>query len=152
MDMKIEPFLLVSTLNVIIAQRLIRKLSENKEKKVLSKDKIAVLRKSIDLDKVLEFLKKEKVVKEDATWEKIPFYSPVASDDAPDGYSGRVGIYEVFQVSPTIKELILKSGISQAIDEQARKEGMMTMIEDGIFKAVQGLTTIEEVLRVISSE
>ncbi|MCK5059548.1 MAG: type II/IV secretion system protein [Candidatus Pacebacteria bacterium] len=151
-DMKVEPFLLVSTLNVIIAQRLIRKLAENKEKRMLGKDEIVTLEKSIDLNKVLEFLKKEKVVKEDATWEKIPFYSAVASNDAPDGYSGRVGIYEVLQVSSAIKELILKNETSYAIDEQARKEGMMTMIEDGIFKAVQGLTTIEEVLRVISSE
>ena len=150
-DMKVEPFLLVSTLNVIIAQRLIRKLAEEKQKKFLTKEEIEILEKTVDLDKVLQFLKKEKVVAETTTWEKISFYSPTASDDAPDGYAGRVGIYEVLKVSPAIKELILKNGTSQNIDEQARKEGMMTMIEDGIFKAAQGLTTIEEVLRVVSS-
>mgnify|MGYP001582460313 CR=1 FL=1 len=58
----------------------------------------------------------------------------------------------MLKVSPTVKELILKNGTSQAIEEQAKKDGMISMIEDGIFKAVQGLTTIQEVLRVISSE
>lgn len=149
LDMKIEPFLLVSTINVIIAQRLVRRLSENKEKYFLSKAELASLEKSIDLGRVLEALKNEKIVKPGDSWDKIPFYKPVAGKD-DDGYKSRIGIHEALEVTQSIRDLIIKGGTSEDIENQARKEGMLTMIEDGIFKAVQGHTTIEEVLRVIS--
>jgi len=149
-DMKVEPFLLVSTLSVVIGQRLVRKLATEKEKAVLTKDELANLSKRVDLQRVLEILKKEKVVNMDATWETIPFYKPKKSALAEDGYLGRVGIHEVLKVTPTIKGLVMKGGTSDEIEIQAKKEGMVSMIEDGIFKAVQGVTTIEEVLRVIS--
>jgi type IV pilus assembly protein PilB len=149
-DMKIEPFLIVSTAKVIIAQRLLRKLSGQKEKYFLSKSEIASLSKTIDLDRVLTFLKKEKVIDEKDTFETIPFYKPKESTEAKDGYSGRVCINEVLKMTPTVKDLVVKGEPDSVINEQAKKEGMMTMLEDGIFKAVQGVTTIEEVLRVIS--
>lgn len=149
-DMKIEPFLIVSTAKVIIAQRLIRKLGHNKEKYFLSKSEISSLGKIVDLDRLLNFLKKEKVVSEKDTMETIPFYKPKESLEAKDGYNGRVCINEVLKMSPTIKDLVVKGEPDSVINEQAKKEGMMSMIEDGLFKAVQGVTTIEEVLRVIS--
>ncbi|MEK7463785.1 MAG: GspE/PulE family protein [Patescibacteria group bacterium] len=149
LDMKIEPFLLVSTINIIIAQRLVRKLSENKEKYLLTKAELASLGKTVDLDRVLELLKAEKIVKAGDTWEKIPFFKPVASKE-DDGYKGRVGIHEVLKVTQTIKELIIKGATSGEIETQAKKEGMTTMIEDGIYNAAKGDTTIEEVLRVVS--
>ncbi|HEY4500285.1 MAG TPA: hypothetical protein VJH25_00655, partial [Candidatus Paceibacterota bacterium] len=67
-----------------------------------------------------------------------------------DGYKGRIGMHEVFKMSSAIKELVIKNSTSEAIEIQTKKEGMITMLEDGIFKAAQGLTTIEEVLRVVS--
>jgi type IV pilus assembly protein PilB len=149
LDMKIEPFLLVSTLNIIIAQRLVRRLSDKKEKYKLSKDELAVLRKTVDLDRVLKALKDEKIVKANEDWDDISFWKPIASKD-DDGYKSRVGIHEVLKVSNSIKDLIIKGATSAEIEVQAKKEGMLTMLEDGIFKAVQGSTTIEEVLRVIS--
>ncbi|MDO8575189.1 MAG: ATPase, T2SS/T4P/T4SS family [bacterium] len=149
-DMKIEPFLMVSTLDVIIAQRLIRKLSEQKEKHILTKAELANLAKIVDLDKVLDTLKKEKVVDVKADWENIPFYKPAPVKEDDDGYSSRIGIHEVLKVSNPIKELIMKNATTSEIEAQAKKEGMLTMIEDGIFKAVMGITTIEEVLRVVS--
>ncbi|MBI5126254.1 MAG: type II/IV secretion system protein [Candidatus Taylorbacteria bacterium] len=149
LDMKIEPFLLVSTLNVVIAQRLVRRLAEGKEKHVLTKAELAALGKSVDLDKILATLKAEKIVDQKATWEKIPFWKP-AQKEGSDGYSGRVGIHEVLKVSSAIKELIMKGATADEVEAQAKKEGMLTMIEDGVFKCVLGLTTIEEVLRVIS--
>ena len=149
-DMKVEPFLIVSTVNVIIAQRLVRKLCDTKEKYFLDKAGLATLGKSVDLDRVLKHLKDEKVVSAAATWEKISFYRPRPAEDAPDGFLSRIGIHEVLKVTPTIRELIIKGGTSADIEAQAKKEGMQTMIEDGIFKSVQGLTTIEEVLRVVS--
>lgn len=149
-DMKIEPFLLVSTINVIIGQRLVRKLCAAKEKYILSKDELASIRKTIDMDRVLKFLKEEKVVSEKDTWETINFYKPKISSESPDGYSGRVGIHEVLKMSNTIRDLIIKGETAENIEVRAKKEGMMTMIEDGIFKAAQGQTTIEEVLRVVT--
>lgn len=148
-DMKIDPFLLVSTLDVIIAQRLVRQLAPNSKKYFLSKSELDSLGKTVDLDRVLDLLKKENIVDKKATWAKIPFYKPKVTDDS-DGYSSRTGIHEVLNMSTTIEDLIIKSVPSEKIEEQAKKEGMMTMIEDGIFKAAQGLTTIEEVLRVVS--
>lgn len=149
LDMKVEPFLLVSTINVIIAQRLVRRLSPSKEKYFLSKSEVETLGKSVDLERVLRVLNEEKIIKGTDSWEKIPFYKAVAGKE-DDGFKGRLGIHEVLNVTSSIKELILRGGTSDQIEVQARKEGMLTMIEDGIFKSVQGLTTIEEVLRVIS--
>ncbi len=148
-DMGAEPFLLVSTLRVIIAQRLVRKLTAKKEKYFLTPSAIASLEKSVNLEKVLEVLKEEKVVDKKATWKTIPFYKPKVTTDS-DGYDGRVGIYEVLRISDTIRNLIIEGKTTELIDKQAKSEGMLAMIEDGIYKAVQGVTTIEEVLRVVS--
>ncbi len=149
-DMKIEPFLLVSTIKVVIAQRLVRKLNKNTEKYLLSKSEITSLARIIDLDRVLHFLKKEKIIEDKDTIETIPFYRPKESVEAEDIYSGRVCINEVLKISETIKELIIKGEADNVINAQAKKEGMMSMMEDGLFKAAQGITTIEEILRVIS--
>ncbi|MEI6480374.1 MAG: GspE/PulE family protein [bacterium] len=151
-DMKVESFLLVSTLSVIIGQRLVRKLTKNRERYFMTKSGIEALRKTVDLDSVLEHLKREKIVDEKAVWEKIPFYKPRKSEESEDGYKGRVGLYEVLKVSSTIKDMIIKGETVDKLEAQAKKEGMLTMLEDGIFQAVLGETTIEEVLRVISVE
>ncbi len=150
LDMGAEPFLLVSTLRVVIGQRLVRKLCKVKEEYKLSKAEIEQLRKHVDLDRVMEALKAEKIVGAKATWETIPFCKPKKSAECEDGYAGRIGIHEVMKMSPTIKDLVMKNATSDQIEDQARKEGMLTMLEDGIFKAAQGQTSIEEVLRVIS--
>jgi len=149
-DMGVEPFLIVSTVKTVIAQRLVRKLAEGKEKYFLSDIEKRALKKVVDLDIVLEFLKLEKIVSPDSTWETIPFYKPKPSEESKDGYKGRVGIHEVLKVSSTIKEMILKGSSVDEIEKRAREEGMMTMIEDGMFLAVQGVTSTEEVLRVVS--
>lgn len=150
-DMGIEPFLLISTINVVVAQRLVRRLCATKEKYFLTKNEVSSLGKSINLDRVLTFLKEEKVIKEDVDdWEAIPFYKPKPSAECENGYGGRLVIHEVLKMSSTLKELIVKGASSDEIEKQAKKEGMMSMIEDGLFKAVQGMTTVEEVLRVIS--
>ncbi|MBP6879793.1 MAG: type II/IV secretion system protein [Candidatus Pacebacteria bacterium] len=149
-DMGVEPFLIVSTVKTVIAQRLVRKLCNTKEKYFLNKAELSALEKIIDLDRMLKLLKEEKVLSEDAKWEEIPFYREKKSVDCESGYSGRVGIHEVMVMSPAIKELVLKGASGDEIEEQAKKEGMMTMLEDGIYQAVLGLTTTEEVLRVVS--
>ena len=151
-DMGVEPFLLVSTLRVVIGQRLVRKLCDSKEAHVLTADEKASLSKYVDLDRVLKTLKSEKVVKSDATWNSIPFYRPKPSEGCEDGYKGRLGIHEVLDMSSAIKEIVMGKGTTDTVHAQALKEGMLTMVEDGIFKAVLGQTTIEEVLRVAESD
>ncbi len=149
-DMGVENFLLVSTLRVVVGQRLVRRLTETKESYILSANERADLEKHIDLNRILETLKKENIVKENTTWNSIPFFRPKVVSETDDGYKGRIGIHEVLHMSPAIKEIVLVSGTADAIEAQARKEGMLTMAEDGIYKAVLGQTSIEEVLRVIS--
>ena len=149
-DMGAEPFLIISTLRTIIAQRLVRKLTADKKKRFLSPTEIKKLGKMADLDRVLGFLKQENIVGANDDWDSVPFYDPVKSEESPDGYSGRISILEILKMTPLIKELITSGGSEDKIDEQARKEGMMTMLEDGIFKAVSGETTLEEVFRVVS--
>ena len=150
LDMKVEPFLLVSTLNVVIAQRLIRRLSASKTKYFLNKDELNSLAEIISLDRMLEFLQEGKIIDKKDGFEKVPFWKPNPGKDSEDGYSSRIGLHEVLPVTNTIKNLIMKGATDHDIEEQAKTEGMMTMIEDGIFKAAQGITTIEEVLRVVS--
>ena len=149
-DMEIESFLIASTLNVILAQRLVRKLCPEKEKYTLKDAEIKDLKKYCDLERILDILKKDKIVKASTTLKQIVFYRPKPSKDSPEGYKGRIGIYEALPITETVKELIVKEATSDQIQEQAQKEGMRTMIEDGIIKAVQGLTSIEEILRVIT--
>lgn len=149
LDMGVEPFLLVSTLRVVIGQRLVRKLAGDKEKYELSRDEQSQLEHVVEAGVVLQSLKEEKIVPKEATWKNVPFWKP-KTDGPGEGFAGRMGIYEVLPVSATIKELMMKNATADDIHEQARKEGMLTMMEDGIFKAVQGVTTIEEVLRVIT--
>ncbi|MDD4803787.1 MAG: GspE/PulE family protein [Candidatus Pacebacteria bacterium] len=149
-DMKIEPFLLVSTLNIVLAQRLVRKLHKIKEKYILSKAELTSLGKIVNLDRILKMLREENVIGKNDNWDTINFYKPKESAESKDGYTSRVGIHEVMKMTPSIRELIIKGATSQQIEEQSKKEGMITMLEDGIFKSAMGLTTIEEVLRVVS--
>lgn len=149
-DMGMEPFLLVSTVNVIVAQRLVRKLCTEKEEYKLTKEEIDSLKDHVDFDRVVAALREEGIVEKSAKIESIPFYRAKQSEECEDGYKGRVGIHEILPVTSTIKELIMQGKSADDIEDQARTEGMLTMMEDGVFKAAQGITTIEEVLRVIS--
>ena len=132
-----------------MAQRLVRRLCSESEKYILTDSELKNLVKYCDLEKALKVLKEEKAVKSRATFKNIPFYRPKPSKECPEGYKGRIGIFEVLNVTETIKELIVSQATTDRIQEQAQKEGMRTIIEDGFVKAAQGVTSIEEVLRVI---
>lgn len=147
-DMKVEPFLIASTISIIIAQRLVRTLCAVKKPYVLDKKELEGLNKEINLSEMLKILKEEKIVPEKSDWKDIKFYRPKPSKESEDGYSGRTGAHEVLRITETIKHLIMSNATADDIEKQAKKEGMITMFEDGIIKAVQGLTSIEEVLRV----
>ncbi len=135
LDMKVEPFLLSSTLEVIIAQRLIRKICES-------------CRYSIELKRseIEKYIKNpERYFKE----EKITAYQGKGCQQCSNtGYRGRTGIFEIIEISKAIKDLILKNPSSDQIWQLAKKEGVISMFEDGIDKIKKGITTIEELIRV----
>lgn len=148
-DMQCEPFLIASTANVIIAQRLVRKFMGEKEKYTIKPEDLETLSKYCDMDKILQILREEKLLKAKQGIKDVEFYRPKASKDSADGYKGRLGLYEVLAVTEPIKELIIKKASTRQIRDCAISEGMRTMVEDGFIKAAKGLTSIEEVLRVI---
>ncbi len=150
MDLGVEPFLLTSTLQVVIGQRLVRALCNKDNAYKLSRDELEEIDKHIDMKAVLKSLKDEKLVKKTTTWKNMNFYHAKESEGCATGYTGRRSIAEVLTVSPAIKEMILAGSSNDKIEAQARKEGMLTMLEDGIKKAAAGVTSIEEVLRVVS--
>ena len=148
-DMGVEPFLISSTLSVIAAQRLVRKLCEDKEEYHLGEKEQQDLSAYCNIEKVVAILREQKIIKERQDLKDVLFYKPKVSSECPEGYKGRIGIYEILPVNETIKQLIVENATSDKIQQQAQQEGMLTMVEDGFIKAAQGLTSIEEVLRVI---
>jgi type IV pilus assembly protein PilB len=149
-DMGVEPFLLVSTVRVIIGQRLVRRLCENKEEYSIDAATRAKIASEVDFTAAFKALQDEKLVKKGSTLDDLHFYRPVPSDENPDGYKSRIGIHEVLSVSSAIRDIILHSGTSDALEAQAKKEGMLTMLEDGLYKAACGITSVEEVLRTVT--
>lgn len=149
-DMGAESFLLVSTLRVIIGQRLVRRLTTDREEYVPTKDELETLAKRVDLEKIVKVLVDEKQLPAKSTAKDLKFYKPKEGGLSPDGYTSRMGIHEILHVSHGIRDLILKGAPADEIEEQAKKEGMLTMLEDGIYKAARGITTVEEVLRVVT--
>lgn len=149
-DMGIESFLLVSTLRVAVGQRLVRKLADDKEPYVLTKAEREELAEHANLDFILETLREEKIVAADATWNDVQFFRPKEKGITDDGYKGRMGIHEVLEMSNGIKDMVMEHKTGDELAVRARQEGMLTMMEDGIYKAARGLTSIEEVLRVIN--
>lgn len=153
-DMGAEPFLISSTVNVIIAQRLVRKLCpECKIEYNLTEKEVKTLKNSINLDDILKCLKGadilKKTISDDSSWLNIKFYKNKGCDQCNnEGYHGRIGIFEVLDINEEIEKLIVESSSTETIERKARENGMITMIEDGFIKAAQGLTSIEEVLRV----
>ena len=149
-DMGVEPFLLVSTIRIIVGQRLVRKLCESKEEYAMDKATRTKIASDTEFNTAFKALHDEKLVKEGTSLDDIPFYRPVPSSECEDGYKSRIGIHEVLAVSPAIREIILHSSTIDALEAQAKKEGMLTMFEDGLYKAARGITSPEEVLRAIT--
>lgn len=149
-DMGAEAFLLVSTLRVIVGQRLVRRLMTDREEYEPTKEELATLSAHVDLQRIVDVLIEEKHLPPKAKPSDLKFYKPKEGGLSPDGYTSRMGIHEILHVSHGIRDLILKGSPADEIEEQAKKEGMLTMLEDGIYKAARGITTVEEVLRVVT--
>jgi type IV pilus assembly protein PilB len=157
LDMGIEPFLIASTVNTIIGQRLVRRVGPKRD----AYNSTPIETQNI-LTTVGHLLPKTKdvvaTVSEDMGYKDLPLagqnaYTLVKGKDSPQtprGYSGRAGLYEVMDVTEDIQNLIVKQSTSAEIQRLAIEQGMITMRQDGYLKALGGLTTIEEVNRVAS--
>ena len=155
LDMGIEPFLIASTVHTVIGQRLVRRISGEKEEYQSDQTETAAIQAALG-----SFLPKNSEamanVAKDLGYESLPLADQNAytlqrgkdTPSTPKGYKGRMGLYEVFEITTEIQDLILKRSTSSQIQELARKQGMVTMREDGYLKALQGVTTIAEINRV----
>jgi type IV pilus assembly protein PilB len=159
LDMGIEPFLIASTVRTVIGQRLVRRIGPNAETYQSDKVETEAIRKTIGdlLPKTEHDMAK---TAEDLGYESLPLQGQNAytltkgkdSPETPGGYKGRMGIYEVFGITEQIQELILKRATSAEIQKMAEAQGMVTMREDGYFKALAGRTTLNEINRVASAD
>ncbi len=149
-EMGVPAFLVASTCNVIVAQRLVRKICQDcLESYTLTKEEISKLEKQINLESIIDTLEKEGLVTKKQSKESLLFYRGKGCKKCDKtGYKGRIGLYEVLEVTTEINELILKVSTAREIMDLAKKQGMATILEDGFVKAKTGITTIEEVLRV----
>jgi type IV pilus assembly protein PilB len=149
-DMNIPTFLISSTLNIIVAQRLVRKICKNciesykldtkTYRELAEKFDIPTLEKNLNQ---LGFLIKKQKIKD------LLFYRGRGCQQCNNsGYKGRLGIYEVLEIDETIAQLILQKASRAEIEKAALTNGMVTIVQDGFIKAKQGITSIEEVLRV----
>jgi type IV pilus assembly protein PilB len=157
LDMEIEPFLIASTVNTIIGQRLVRRVATKRETYQSSPIETQNIMATIGhlLPKTQADVAK---VSQDLGYKDLPLagqsaYTLVRGIDTPQtprGYSGRAGIYEVMDVNTDIQKLIVDRATSSEIQRLAVSQGMITMRQDGYLKALSGITTIEEVNRVTS--
>jgi type II secretory ATPase GspE/PulE/Tfp pilus assembly ATPase PilB-like protein len=135
-NLGVEPFLLTSAINAIIGQRLVRRVCQK-------------CRTEINVPQSVLFEVKKELEKLNLNM-PIKFFKGKGCSDCKNGFSGRIGIFEVLNMTPEIEDLVLTKKTSQDIFDQAIKSGMITMRQDGFIKAIKGLTTVDEVLRVTS--
>ncbi len=136
LDMDIEPYLVASTVNVVIAQRLVRRICTNCRVSV-----------SQERQKYEKLLPKELIKKYFDAKKEIRLYGGKGCNVCQQtGYKGRIGIFEVLELTDAIKDLIMAKEPADIIEKKAVEEGMKTMLEDGLEKALTGMTTIEEIL------
>lgn len=155
-DMGAEPFLLASTINSIIAQRLVRKLCTNCRKEYfLDSEDIKNLEKNYDMNRIFEAIKNSNVIKikensgDKNRWKNIKFYRPGGCEQCnKEGYRGRLGIFEVLEVDDNMKKMISHKAPEEEMTRDCQSKGMLSMVEDGFIKAASGYTSIEEILRV----
>lgn len=161
LDMGIEPFLIASTVHTVIGQRLVRRVRQDKGRESYVSDSAETEAIHATLGSILPKTAADvAAVAKDLGYQSLPLATENAytlfrgSDDAesPGGFKGRMGLYEVFEISEPIQDLILKRATSAEIQRTAQAEGMISMREDGYLKALAGLTTITEVNRVAAAD
>jgi general secretion pathway protein E len=132
LDMGVEDYLLTSTVNGILAQRLVRRLDKDHAEAYTPLPEVV---REFNLDKL-------------GGPGPLQLYKPMPSPNYPSGYYGRTTIMEFMVMSDPLRRLVMQHAGMGELEQQARSEGMRTMYEDGLVKSLAGVTTIEEVLRV----
>jgi type IV pilus assembly protein PilB len=159
LDMGIEPFLIASTVRTVIGQRLVRRLVPGGETYQSDATETAAIKSALsnllppteaDIEKFSKDLGYPTLPL--ATQNAYTLTKGKVDPGSPDGYKGRMGLYEVFDVSPAIQDLILKHATSAEIQKMAEIEGMVTMRQDGYLKALDGRTSLLEVNRVAATD
>jgi type IV pilus assembly protein PilB len=160
LDMGIEPFLIASTVHTVIGQRLVRRVAD--QGKQTYQSNAAETRAIQETLGGLLPANKEQVAPfaQDLGYKSLPLRTQTAytltkgtdSTDTPGGYRGRMGLYEVFEVTETIQALTMKRATASEIEKEATREGMINMRRDGYLKALDGRTTLEEVNRVAAED
>lgn len=160
LDMGIEPFLIASTVRTVIGQRLVRRV-DDKNRQAYQSSAAETQAIKENLGKLLPPSEEVmKTIAQDLGYENLPLASQNAytlfkgkdSPEAPGGYKGRMGLYEVFEVDEAIQKLILKRATSSEIQRAAQERGMVSMREDGYLKALAGYTTVSEINRVAAAD
>jgi len=160
LDMEVEPFLIASTVRTVIGQRLVRRISGKPEGYSSTGIESDVINQSVGGLLPKDESEKKKVI-EDLGYGDLPLggqkaytlFKGAATKNNPNGeYKGRLGLYEVFNVTEEIQDLIIKRATSAEIQKKAQEQGMVTMRQDGVFKALSGRTTLSEVNRVSAEE
>jgi type IV pilus assembly protein PilB len=158
LDMGVEPFLIASTVRTVIGQRLVRRIADPEP---YQSDKVETEAIHKYIGSILPEKESDvKAVAEDLGYETLPLRGQSAytlfkgkdTPEAPGGYKGRLGLYEVFDVRENIQDLIMKRASSADIQKAAQTNGMITMQQDGYLKALAGKTTLAEVNRVASDD
>jgi type IV pilus assembly protein PilB len=143
-DMNVEPFLIASSLVLVMAQRLVRKVCDHCKSEIDVPDN-----KKMEIIESLKSVPNEHFKKINLELENMKFYRGLGCDYCHNtGFKGRIAVYEVMEMSDEIQKLAIKKVSGRDILAQAIKEGMITMRQDGFIKALQGMTTLDEVYRV----
>lgn len=158
LDMGVEPYIISSTVNLCAAQRLCRRICRSciqayqaQEYELVELRRILGLLSDYNETKIIMYQQKNIFNNPNPTGnEPLMLFKGLGCEKCQGtGYSGRIGIFEAFKVSPKIGALVMQHADSNTIERQAIEEGMIKMIQDGYIKAIEGITTIEEVQRVI---
>jgi len=147
LSMGTKPFLLAPALNCVMGQRLVRRVCKDCGEKVTMEQLDGNIKSRLQdqIELMPEETKKE-IISKDLSFR----VSKGCKKCNGIGYKGRIGIYEIFQIQQEIEDSILSGQVSEhVIEEIARSQGMTTMVQDGILKALEGITTLDEVFRVI---
>lgn len=144
-DMGIEPFLIASSVTCVIAQRLVRKLCPKCKQKISLPPQLLT-----DITDEIKKIPTQSGIK--INFEELSFFRSKGCSECEGGYRGRIGIFEVLPITSDQQKLFIQKTSGSAIKQKATEEGMVTMRQDGFLKAAQGITSVDEVLRVTLTE
>ncbi|HVV14817.1 MAG TPA: ATPase, T2SS/T4P/T4SS family [Candidatus Paceibacterota bacterium] len=151
-DWRIPSSLVASVLKGAIGVQVVQKLcTKEREEYRLARIESAPLEPKANFGRVLAALKEEGIVGKDMQWKELLFARASSCEECAGGYQGKIGLQEVLPVTAPIKDALKEGAGAERVEEIAREDGMLTIAEDGLFKAAQGTTSVEEVVRVVQA-